>query len=339
MQKITDTMSRKKGKYPTKPAPGWVGGFAESNPDFTKKPAVLTSLPMLDNMANIDLLQRQQKVIWPEFSWQTIIGDEDSRCFQRFAHDISRLGYTNEGRVYSIICPQQGACAPGLGCFNVEVTVTGQRGWVKEPEKDLCADMTVTGTIWFSPTAHENTLVKLLAKILQDAGHKFPFTKKDAIKVTTHKVGDPEHAAFRLTPGETPRFKSPKFAKHFNKKDKAWNVAHLEVEIGPIEKTGVEMVDDFNQIMLDVFNLAKGNMLGQGNTLTWNVWFTAPELVNQKEWKDHAVKWRESIDADHGSPGGGGTAPRHFDGSDFKPVENIFEEELYRVYEFIKKHI
>ena len=97
------------------PAPGWIGGFEESNTLFAYPAPNLNSLPVLDNMANIDKLQRQQKVMWPEFSWETIVGEPDSRCFQMFAPDISRLGYTDEGRIYSIICPQQGFYSPTFG--------------------------------------------------------------------------------------------------------------------------------------------------------------------------------------------------------------------------------
>ncbi|MDG1532587.1 MAG: hypothetical protein P8Q99_14710 [Paracoccaceae bacterium] len=38
------------------PAPGWVGGFEESNPDFAYPKPDLSSLKMLDNLANINLL-------------------------------------------------------------------------------------------------------------------------------------------------------------------------------------------------------------------------------------------------------------------------------------------
>jgi hypothetical protein len=108
---------------------------------------------MLDNMANINLLQRQWPVEWPEFSWETQNGQPDpKRCFQMFAPYISRLGYTDKGRVYSIICPQQGVCYLKLGCMNVEVAVTGQRGWVNETTREMAADMKVIGQIWFSPS-------------------------------------------------------------------------------------------------------------------------------------------------------------------------------------------
>ena len=61
-----------------------------------------------------------------------------------------------------------------------------------------------------------------------------------------------------------------------------------------------------------------GNKLKNENILTWNVWFTAPELVNQQEQEEHAEKWRTFIDAYHGTPGGPGTEARHFDGTPFE---------------------
>jgi hypothetical protein len=39
--------------------PGWIGGFAQSNPAFAYPNPNLTSLPLLGNMDNIKLLQRQ----------------------------------------------------------------------------------------------------------------------------------------------------------------------------------------------------------------------------------------------------------------------------------------
>jgi hypothetical protein len=167
--------------------PGWVGGFSESNPAFAYPNPDLSSLPLLDNMDNIDLLERQQAVKWPEFSWETIIGKPSSRCFQMFAPYISRLGYTNTGRVYSIICPQQGVCSPSFGSMNVEVTVTGQRGWVDETNRTLAADMSVVGKVWFSPSAHQKPLVKFLWQKFKNSGHPFPSNKANAIIVTTHK--------------------------------------------------------------------------------------------------------------------------------------------------------
>lgn len=305
-------------------APGWVGGFAESNPAFAYPDPDLSSLPVLDNLANIPKIKRQQAVYWPEFSWETIPGESNSRCFQRFAHDISRLGYDDTGRVWSIICPQQGACVPGIACLNVEVTVTGQRGWANETNRTMAADMGVVGTIWFSPSSHENWFVREAWDLFKKESLPFPSDKANAIKVTTHEVGNPDHPLFALRSGQTSLFDAPDFAKH---SEEAWDVSNLSVQIGPIEKTGHDVVDTFNQKVLDIFNIGSGNMLKAGNVLTWDVWFTAPELVDTKEWATHAERWRKSIDADHGSPQGSvSSMARYADGRPFIPIKNVVEE-------------
>ncbi len=325
------------GETNTNLVPGWVGGFEESNSQFAYPDPNLTALPMLDNMANIDKLQRQQAVKWPEFSWETQKGQPDpKRCFQRFSHNISRLGYTDKGRVFSIICPQQGTYSPSFGALNVEVTVTGQRGWVNESTKQLAADMEVVGKIWFSPSAHQKEYVKLLWNFFKKSNLPFPFDKANAIRVTTHKPGNPKQPVFPLRLGETTDFKIPNFAKH---KDEAWDVANLGVEIGPITKVGHSLVDEFNELVMDVFNMGSGNMLQEGNILTWDVWFTPPQLVNVKEWRDHAEYWRDSIDSDHGSPGGKSSKARYFDGAEFKPLDNMLDVEREKIEAFIKKHL
>lgn len=319
---------------------GWIGGFASSNPAFAYPNPDLTSLPMPDNMLNIDKLDRQQAVKWPEFSWETQKGKPDpKRCYQMFAPDISRIGYTNTGRVYSIICPQQGITSPLLGTLNVEVTVTGTRGWVNESNKELAAEMGVVGKIWFSPPkGNEGVILKgiqeLLWNKLQNSDFPFPFNKSQAIMVTTHKKGDPSQPVFPVRKGQSTGFPIPDFAKH---EDVAWTVGNLEVEIGPIVKTGYPLVDGFNQLVMDIFNLGSGNMLQKSNVLTWNVWFTEPELVDKNEWASHAWRWRKSIDADHGSPDGPGTAARYYDGTPFKPdFDAIKKEEESKLFEFLK---
>ena len=65
------------GKFGAIP-PGWIGGFAQSNPAFAYPNPDLSSLKLLGNMDNIDMLQRQQKVTWPEFSWETLPGNSES---------------------------------------------------------------------------------------------------------------------------------------------------------------------------------------------------------------------------------------------------------------------
>lgn len=90
---------------------------------------------------------------------------------------------------------------------------------------------------------------------------------------------------------------------------------------------------------MDLFNVYSGNLLTPGNTLSWNVWFDEPALVNQHEWATHAERWRKSIDADHGSPDGPGTTARYFDGSPYEPIEGAVKRELEAILQFIESHL
>lgn len=320
------------------PAPGWVGGFSSSNPKFAYPDPDLSPLPMLCNMDNIRLLDRQLDVLWPEFSWETVPGDPKSRCFQMFAPDISRAGYDKTGRVYSIICPQQGAYSQYLGDLNVEVTVTGQRGWVDETVADrecdlVAADMTVSAQVWFGPAAKDKAAYKLLERLMK--GHPFPLDKANAIQLKLHHVGDRDQPTISVRSGISDAFESPDFARH---EDEAWAVANVAVQIGEILPRHDELVDDFNKMIMKIFNIATGNLLSEGNILTWNVWVDAPTIVDRAEWKAHAEKWRHSIDTGHGSPDGQGHPPRYFCGKAFNPVETALEEELKVIEAWLEKH-
>ncbi len=318
------------------PAPGWVGGFEHSNPGFPYPKRDLSSLPMPDNMDNIDKLTRQQAALWPEFSWETDKDAKDTkRCYQMFAPDISRIGYTDEGKVYSIMCPQQGVTSDVFGALNVEVTVTGNRGWVDEDTREMAADMTVTGKVWFSPSAGNQWFVKMLRNHFESNEMPFPFSKKHAILIPTYRVGDPTQPIFEVNRGQTKNFPVPEFAKH---EDEAFMVSNLDVTIGEVTPTGNSTVDAFNNMVISAFNIYTGNLLEAGNVLSWNVWFDAPHHVDQAEWADHAQYWRESIDADHGSPDGPGSEVRYFDGTVYAPVQAALDRELDALYKFLRDH-
>ena len=332
------------GPYPIipskTPAPGWVGGFSTTNPKFAYPTPDLSSLPLLDNMQNITLLDRQLDVLWPEFSWRTVLDDENSRCYQMFAPDISRAGYTKEGRIYSIICPQQGAWSPTFGDLNIEVTVTGQRGWVNESTKTLdydlvAADMNVVGKIWFGPAAKYKQWYNLLKFIFAVEGLAFPLDKAHAIQVDLHKVGEPHTPTIDVRSGINGDFDNPSFATH---EDQAWAVANVQVQIGGIAPRGSVIVDDFNALVMEIFNFASGNLLTERNILTWNVWLNAPTIVDRAEWKAHAEVWRQSIDTGHGSPDGPGTKPRYKNGDYFDPFGAVEEQEREMIDAFVKKH-
>jgi hypothetical protein len=320
--------------------PGWIGGFSTSNPAFAYPDPNLSSLPMLGNMDNMRRLKRQFHVLWPEFSWETEIGNPGSRCYEMFAPDISRGGYDDAGRFWSIICPQQGSYSPLLGSLNIEVTVTGQRGWIDETVVDrscdlLAADISVAGKVWFAPSAKDSAIYLLLEGIFDHLGLPFPLDKPHAIQVQLHRVGDPSEPILPIRSGLNPNFQNPCFASH---EQDAWAVANVEVEIGPILTCNNSVVDDFNALVMDIFNVVSGNILLQGNTLSWNVWFDAPTYVIQEEWIEHAEKWRKSIDTGHGSPDGPPSPVRYYDGSLFNPVEALVEREWDKLKAWLEAH-
>jgi len=315
---------------------GWQGGFPSEKQKKMLYPTTdLTSLPMLGNMDNINLLQRQWGVKWPMFSWNTLNGEKDpKRCYVQFAPYISRIGYTNEGRIYSIICPQQGMWIGDEICINVEVTVTGQRGWVNEDTKEIAADMMVEGKIWLTPGENQGGLLRAIWPLLKYSSRKYPIDKENAIRVGTYLPGNPKQPIFQLGKGLSPRFKNPQFAIQ----EEAFTTGHINVEIGRMVPTNDEKLDKFNQYFLDIFNLGTGNMLQKGNVLSWNLFFDSPELVSIPEWQNHADYWRTSIGAHHGSPGGEGTSPRYFDGTYFDTKNFAIKEVIKEILNHVVKN-
>jgi hypothetical protein len=157
----------------------------------------------------------------------------------------------------------------------------------------------------------------------------------NAIQVTTYDPGHPEQPIFPVLAGVCPQFANPTFALH----PEAWSVGYIAVAIGPTKSTGVAVVDEFNRLVMDLFNLASGNMLLNGNVLNWNIWFTQPGLVDQDEWRTHAERWRESIDEDHGSPTGPGTVARYFNGTVFNPTQELVNEKMKDIIAWLVQHL
>lgn len=303
---------------------GWIGGFS-GNPPGQPYPnsALLSSLPFLGNLANIPNITRMLRARWPEFSWETTPGDATTRMYQMFAPDISRLGYDDTGRVWSIICPQQGVYFSTLGAtMNIEVTVTGNRGWMDEnASKDqlFASDITIKPTIWFSPDSVDGMFWQQLLKLNKLWNNTLPLSKEKGIRINaTDETGLPD---IQVRMGERPDYPFPDRAKHW--RDYAWAVANLAVRIGDIDSTGNAKADEFNSWVMDLFNIGSGNLLLSGNVLTWNLWAGSPELVNQEEWANHAAYWRYSIDVNHRPPEGEGTSIADFDGNPFNPGEGV----------------
>jgi hypothetical protein len=197
--------------------------------------------------------------------------------------------------------------------------------------------MMVKPKIWFSPAANESSLGKILWSIfeLNHLGYCFPSEKKKAIGLNTYQTTKQKSTTIALRDGLFMEGNLPPFTIH----KEAWSHANVEVEIGEIDLNHSDLVNEFNTIIMKAFNIGSGNMLQQGNILAWNVWFDAPSLVKQSEWRNHADVWRRSIDVDHCSPDGPGTDPRFANGTPFKPEKELFDEVIADIKNFIKKHL
>ena len=84
-------------------------------------------------------------------------------------------------------------------------------------------------------------------------------------------------------------------------------------------------------------------MLYSQNKLAWNSWLTAPQPVNQVEWKNHAAFWWESMDSTHTTPRGlsSEAKPRRFDGSTLEHTYDsvaLDKMELNELKMFMDKH-
>jgi len=299
---------------------GWIGGFSNDPPNQPyPNAALLDSLKYQGNLDNIDKITRMLRAKWPEFSWETTPGKPATRMYQMFAPDISRLGYDDTGRVWSIICPQQGVYFPSLSVtMNIEVTVTGNKGWMDEDadkDKLFASDITIKPTIWFSPDSPNGWFWQKLLQLDKLWNNTLPLSKVKGIRINaTDESGLP---GIQVRMGERPDYPFPDRAKHW--RDYAWTVANLAVRIGNIDSTGNSNADEFNSWVMDLFNVGSGNLLLAGNVLTWNLWAGSPELVDQQEWQNHAQYWRYSIDVNHRPPNGEGSTIADFAGNLFDP--------------------
>jgi len=248
-----------------------------------------------------------------------------------FAKDVSRIGYDDDGRIWSLICPQRALFVPPFGTVMIEVTVLGVKGWVDEPTKDLFANIGIRGNIWIES---ENDLVNEFKAAFENVGKKFPLSKEHAIKIRAHAVGDPDEEFWPVKKGIDPNFHHPSFTTHW---DEAFNVYNLEVEMGKPKLTHDKFADDFNAMFLKLFNNMSGNLVTEGQRIAWNVWADKPELVDTAEWKGHAKKWYESLTVKHEYPSGDPGVAMYADGTEFKPQLNL-EENLTIVWEFIRDH-
>lgn len=314
--------------------------FLKDHPECAYPDPDLSSLKPTGNMDNIGLLTRHMKIKWPQFSWQVIDGDEKTRIYQKFCEDISRVGYDNHGQIWSIICPQFGInlVTQMVGTGNVEVTVTGVRGWIDEVEGDLSADVSAQIKIWF--TSKNNPIANALANFLGNRGN-FPFVKGKAVTTLLHAEGNPNQPFCRFKNGSDLDVAEPSFTKH---KEEAKTVGHISMQVGsviPVEGRNAGIVNDFNKLIVDLFNLGSGNMVNAGQIIKWNIWLDQPEVVDRTEWQKHAEHWRDSLELDGVTPIEleGSSDFQLFDGSIANPTNILLRHKVASQIELLREWI
>ena len=274
----------------------WVGGYIKKNRklDYPQTNPDLNSVPMTGNHDNIDKLDRMMKVKYPEFSWLMDKGDTNSRRYVQFYDDISRIAYTNEGKVYSIICPQLGMDLGRFGMCgtcNVEVHVNSTRGWVDEDTRTVCADLTLEAIVWIDMNDKEKKKYPQRARIQEDLNNRgFPFSKDNGMRIAAHCPGKPYEKNCPLLNGTDSSYPVPLYAEHYE----SFSVAHIATKIRATT-TGDERLDDCHEILSLLMEIGLPGMLSPGSIIDWNLWFEPPVPVNQTEWRDHAEEMRVSI--------------------------------------------
>jgi len=287
--------------------------FLKDHPECDYPDPDLSSLTPTGNMDNIGLLTRHMKIKWPQFSWQVIDGDEKTRLYQKFCEDISRVGYDQHGQIWSIICPQFGDnlanpthdhignknLSKMIGEGNVEVTVTGVRGWIDEGKGHLSADVSAEGKMWF--TSKNNRIANALGNFMGNCGN-FPFVKGKAVVIPLHAENIRNRPLSRFKNGSDPNVTEPVFTQH---KEEAKMVGHISMQVGnaiPVEGRNAGNINAVNELLVDIGNLRFGNMMAAGKIIKWNIWLDQPEDVNRTEWQNHAEHWRDSLELDGVTP-------------------------------------
>lgn len=310
------------------------GGF--NPPSFDILSADLRQLDWQTNHSDHDdsiVVQRFMRAQWPEFSW---IDSTGRRVFQKLTSDVSRLGYTNNGLMTHLICPQMGKLTNILGTAQVEVTVTKQRGYIDESklpqpvdhiinsnapnaEQEHWAnfDIGVEVNIWFPDVfdrsnSNVNSVVREIISLAQSAfGVTFPQSKQTAVKLgsTDAVTGNPY---LTLKPGRNPTYEPPDFTLH----PEACAVTYLRaiIDTFPKEPSGMDSSDvdgqfraratyELHKTLFSVFNRMYHNILV--GELTWNINLSCPELVNtdaaRQEWEQHRTLWQQSMGTPNGT--------------------------------------
>jgi len=282
---------------------GFVGGCE----GFGQRPGdpLFDNLPMKGNHENDDRGQRMMRAWWPEFNWREFPQDltNTDMVYERVNQDISRLLYTDDGEILSLICPQRGKCIKSFGCVKVEVTVSKVKGWVDEKNKQSHGSFEGYLTIWVDKydIEREEHLMKLFLDNYPDKSD-LPTSKANGIIVPygrTDKEGsNTTHTEFRDNNNISPKLHN-----------EAYMVISLSAFVGKPNKTDDRKIDLVNQFLIDLSTVYTNNMFLPGQLLTWDLYLIKPEVVDKEEYMKHVEEMRVSYQLCDESCGTGWDGP------------------------------
>merc|ERR1712238_10067 len=210
--------------------------------------------------------------------------------------------------------------------------VAGVRGWTKETkdtERSSCIDIGVMVQFWLSSDDHTSPFFKVLLEFMNEhAQGQLPLEKSKAIQIETSEVNNLRQPLSRVSSGMSPGISVPLEKQHW---DEAYAVINLSIQINKIKSVDnqLDIVTDFNHLLIAIFNISGGNMMKPGNILSWNIWFQEPELVDKVEWKTHAERYRKSVDVRF----------TNFNGVAINPLKDDLRNEMELIKAFFAKHV
>ena len=290
--------------------PPWgTGGIFKNSLPGPNGNKIIDDIPWLTNNVNDEHITRQMYARWPEFSWMrngVPEGQGGRRIFQQLPQDVSRIGYSDNGKAFHVICPVFGS-ASLLGNANIEFTVTKTRGYVDEgelhPDGAVAGndriwtefDIGVTVKIWFSNPS--GLLGKLFAAMDGISGWQTPTSKPHAIEIPLYDA-ETNRDYLRIRHGQNPAFNNPPSRQH----PEAAGVCYLYgYSKGPTDKYQNKKALVLSQFLVDQINDESNGMFTKNNHLTWNLWAGCPHAVDPEEYSNHTQHWREAINTPQGA--------------------------------------
>tara|TARA_Y100000768_G_scaffold365501_1_gene326846 strand:- start:9823 stop:10974 length:1152 start_codon:yes stop_codon:yes gene_type:complete len=264
---------------------GWYGYGADFDTQEYK------NIPLRGNHDRDKEGTRMMRGWWPEFNWLEYPGTKyKNKVYRRADQDITRILYNNRGEILSLICPQFGICLPHLGCIRVEVTVTHVKGWINEINKKCRGNAKIVIQLWIDDYSNKNQS-GLIKYITDNYKGNLPFNKKNAIRIKCY--ADKENT------NELIKFQDMNDIIPNLHPDANMIVGMEGVRVGKVENNKNYYIDN---LIIELASIQSSNFIVPNNIISWQVYFTHPELVNMNEYLKHVKELKHSIELTTNNP-------------------------------------